>query len=248
MKKDNAPKRVAILGCFRSGTNFAKTLLEQNFNCEIKNNVFGWKHGYVPIISNDSNAECRFHYDEAFFITKNPFSFLFSLFNYHKEVQRNIIAPLDFESFIFNKIVMFDESQDHSPQLRFSSPVELWNNMNWNYYSSNKFVHVRYEKLIEKPELVCEKLALKMGLVRNSESFFIPDKRVKRINDGEKLLTKNDYMSDEIFNNSNYTSHKYMKLFNQRSIEFVLNKIDDELLKMLGYVEIVSDVVNLTNE
>ena len=72
--------KIAMMGCFRSGTNFAKTLLEQNYNCEVKNNVFGWKHGLLPIISADSNAQYRFDYEKAFFITKNPFSFLSSLF------------------------------------------------------------------------------------------------------------------------------------------------------------------------
>ena len=74
--------KIAMMGCFRSGTNFAKTILEQNYNCEVKNNVFGWKHGLLPIISADSNAQYHFDYEKAFFITKNPFSFLSSLFKY----------------------------------------------------------------------------------------------------------------------------------------------------------------------
>ena len=62
--------KIAMMGCFRSGTNFAKTILEQNYNCEVKNNVFGWKHGLLPIISADSNAQYHFDYEKAFFITK----------------------------------------------------------------------------------------------------------------------------------------------------------------------------------
>jgi hypothetical protein len=239
MKQDIPQKNLAVLGCFRSGTNFAKTLLEQNFNCTIKNNVFGWKHGFVPIISNDSNAQCDFFYDEAFFITKNPFSFIVSLFNYHTQVLRNIIAPTDFNSFITSRIVMFDQSQEHSPQLRFSSPVELWNNMNWNYWSSHRFVHIRYEKLVEQPQIVCEKAASKIGIIRTSSNFFVPEKKVKRINDAESIVHKEDYLSQENFDSNLYKQHTYMENFDLPSRNFVLDMVDDELIDKLGYSEMM---------
>jgi hypothetical protein len=242
MNKDIPKKDLAVLGCFRSGTNFAKTLLEQNYNCTIKNNVFGWKHGYVPIVSSDSNAKYDFFYDEAFFITKNPFSFLVSLFNYHTQVQRNIIAPTDFSSFITSRIVMFDQSQEHSPQLRFSSPVELWNNMNWNYWSSHRFVHIRYEKLVEQPQLVCEKAASKIGIIRTSSHFFVPEKKVKRISDAESIVNKEDYLSQENFDSSPYKQHTYMENFDQASRNFVLGTVDNELIDKLGYSELLSQL------
>lgn len=42
---------IAMMGGFRSGTNYAKTLLERNYHCRVRNHVFGWKHWFLPIIS-----------------------------------------------------------------------------------------------------------------------------------------------------------------------------------------------------
>lgn len=244
---ENLPKKVAVMGCFRSGTNFAKTLLEQNFYCHIRNNVFGWKHGYLPIISPDSDVTYTVDYEKAFFITKNPFSFVTSLFNYHIEVQRNLVAPRNFEQFLRSRITMYDQAQENSVQVRFANPIELWNSMNWNYASHKDFIHIRYDKLILDPEGVCTKAGEKLSLKRKSDTFFVPEKKVKRINDGENVTHANDYMSEQNFNIKHYTSHQYMEIFNQSTLAFVKTNVDDELIKKLGYVEIINDLVNLSN-
>ncbi|AMJ99782.1 hypothetical protein AVL55_17445 [Alteromonas macleodii] len=244
MKNDKMQK-VAMMGCFRSGTNFAKALLEQNYECVVKNNVFGWKHGFLPIISSDSNAEYRFDYEKAFFITKNPFSLLSSLFKYRTEVQRNLIAPTDFKSFIRSKLIVFDQGNPNSPQLRFSSPTDFWNAMNWNYLSHKDFQHVRYERLVEEPELITQRLANKLGLARVDRAFFVPEKKVKRINDAESLSTKSDYQTSESFDKDSYVKHEYMSMFDNDDIKCVLSQLDKELVQALGYDELIEELCSI---
>lgn len=244
MKSVQSPK-IAMMGCFRSGTNFAKALLEQNYICSVKNNVFGWKHGFLPIISSDSNAGYDFDYDKAFFITKNPFSFLSSLHKYHNEVRRNLIAPYNFKEFLRSKILVFDQANPKSPELRFSSPVDFWNAMNWNYSSHEHFKHVRYEMLVDEPEVITEKLAGKLGLERKNEAFFIPEKKVKRINDGEKLAVAEDYQTNETFDKMSYTTHEYMSLFDSDDIALIKAQMDEELTTRLGYQNLISALINL---
>ncbi|SHH37583.1 hypothetical protein SAMN05216361_4426 [Marisediminitalea aggregata] len=234
--------KIAMMGCFRSGTNFAKTILEQNYNCEVKNNVFGWKHGLLPIISADSNAQYHFDYEKAFFITKNPFSFLSSLFKYHLSVKRNLIAPNEFKQFIRTKIIVFDQGQANSPQLRFNNPIDFWTMMNWNYASKTDFVHIRYEWLVENPEVIIERAAGKMGLERISTNFITPQKEVKRINDAETTKSLEDYQTTVDFDKGRYLKHGYMTDFDSDDVRFVLSQLDDELLDKLGYVELVENL------
>ena len=242
MKNDMASKNVAMMGCFRSGTNFAKSLLESNFECQIKNHVFGWKHGFLPIMSSDSNAVYSFDYDKAFFITKNPFSFVVSLFNYHNEVKRNLIAPTEFAAFLRSKLIVFDQAQAHSVQIRFSSPIDYWNAMNWNYSSHKDFVHVRYESLVAHPEVITKKLADKLGLSPRNKAFFIPEKKVKRTNDNEVQLSHEDYMTEQTFDKSTYTQNRYMDNFSKEDLSIVAQQIDRELVDKLGYESVLKSL------
>ncbi|WP_070125751.1 hypothetical protein [Alteromonas confluentis] len=235
-------KNVAMMGCFRSGTNFAKSLLESNYECKIKNHVFGWKHGFLPIMSEDSNAEYKFIFDTAFFITKNPFSLLVSLFNYHNEVQRNLIAPNVFSDFLRSKLIVHDQAQANSVQLRFSSPVDYWNAMNWNYASHKDFVHVRYESLVEYPEVITKKLADKLDLSPKEAAFFVPEKKVKRTNDNDKLTSKEDYMTEQNFDRSAYMKNQYMKNFSAEDIALVASELDRELIEKLGYTPLMQEL------
>lgn len=231
--------KVAMSGCLRSGTNYAKALLEQNFECEVKNNIFGWKHGFLPIISSDSSLKKRFEYEGAFFITKNPYSFLVSLFRYHIQVKRNLIASNNFQSFIRSKLIVFDHTTEKPLQLRFSNPIDYWNALNWNVSSQPDFKHVRYEMLLDNPNQTTKKLASKLGLKAKQGDFFVPEKKVQRINDGDIIRSRRDYMGAEDFDKSVYQSSEYMSRFKDTDIACVKSQVDVELLEQLGYTELM---------
>lgn len=235
-------KKIAVLGCFRSGTNYSKSLLELNFDCNVRNNLFGWKHGFVPIVSSDSNVTYETSYDAAYFVTKNPFSFLVSLYRYYKDAKLNIIASDEFDKFIRGKIVIFDGGNRNSPQLRFANPVELWNSMNWNYKSCNHLIHVRYEMLLSQPQITTNKLARRLGVKPKTKVFEVPQRKVKRMNDRIEYLDSSDMQTKQKFNKRQYLDNEYMEMFSPELVEFVLAQLDYDLVEALGYSEIINDL------
>ncbi len=237
-----ANKHLAVIGCFRSGTNYTKALLELNYECRVTNNVFGWKHGLVPIVSNEAKSNFNNTCDGVFFVTKNPFSFLFSLFNYHKNAGLNIIAEKEFIDFIREDIVIFDQAQPHSPRLKFRNPIELWNFMNWHYVSVHNIKHVRYEMLVANPETITEKLARKLGLIKKRGDFIDLEKKVKRMNDSQIFTSPDEFQSNETFSKNLYLDADYMKTFTQQDVSYVMKQLDYGLAESLGYADIISDL------
>ncbi|MEP3349835.1 MAG: hypothetical protein ABJN96_07765 [Marinomonas sp.] len=237
-------KTIAVLGCFRSGTNFTKALLELNYTCKVVNDVFGWKHGVVPIVSNTLRSNFSFEYDGCYFITKNPYSFLYSLYKYFSTVGLNIKAHKGFSDFIRNEIIVFDQSQAKSPKMKFKNPVELWNFMNWHYHSLDNIKHVRYEKLIESPELIVSKLADKLDLKRLDASFVVPENKIKRMNDKGDYNGLLEYQTKEKFDRNVYSSNSYMLEYKKSDIDFVLNSLDHGLISSLGYKGLIDDLLS----
>ncbi|MFB9932395.1 hypothetical protein ACFFLZ_00630 [Photobacterium aphoticum] len=240
-------KVIAMLGCFRSGTNYSKSLLESNYDCIVKNDIFGWKHGFVSLASEQSkNVELR--YDGAYFVTKNPFSFVVSLYKYYKEVRLNVIASDDFYSFIRNKIVIFDQSNPDGPKLRFSNPVELWNNLNFNYLSVSSLHHVKYESLLSDTEEQLKIIAQKMGLARKTQEFISPKNSVKRMNDKQVFSDIFQMQTNTPFDVLSYENNSYMNYFHEEDVKFILEHIDSDLIVKLDYKEKISELLGFFHE
>ncbi len=236
-------KHLAVIGCFRSGTNYTKALLELNYECRVTNNVFGWKHGLVPIVSNEAKSNFDISCDGVFFVTKNPFSFISSLFDYYKSANLNIIAKKEFYDFISNEIIIFDQAQQHSPKLKFNNPIQLWNFMNWHYLSLQNIKHVRYEMLVQNPEFITRKLAEKLMLTKKTDDFIDLHKKVKRMNDSQKFNSVEEFQSNEVFSKKVYIEADYMNKFKQRDVSYILEQLDEELVKNLAYDDIIAKLI-----
>ncbi|WP_282167769.1 hypothetical protein [Shewanella japonica] len=239
----NDIKKIAVLGCFRSGTNYSKTLLESNFHCEVKNNIFGWKHGFLPIISNDSTVNYNVDFDAAYFVTKNPFSFLVSLHKYFVQAKLNIKAKTEFNDFVTSKIVVFDGGNPDSVELRFSSPLELWNALNWNYASHKNLIHVRYEMLLKTPKITCNKLASRLGVETKGNTFVTPKNIVKRMNDKQGYADIKAMETGQKFKSNQYLDNTYMSQFNADLRAFVIKNVDEELIERLGYKDMLNELL-----
>ena len=160
-------KNIALFGIFRSGTNFTRTVLEWNYNCQLTTNLLGWKHGFYPVIVERSIL--KYPNVNTIFVTKNPFSTINSLFNYYQTNGRNIIAADDWKSFLRQRFIIYDFFQKGSPQYRFSNVVDFWNSMNWNYSSIKvpeiSIVHIRYEDMLENTFSTAQETASKLDLL-----------------------------------------------------------------------------------
>lgn len=226
---------VTVVGAFRSGTNYLKALLEQNHRCEVRFNTYGWKHGFIPVVS--EFADYGFEIEHGVFVTKSPLSYLSSLHAYHSEIGRNMTAPKGWHEFLRSPLTIYIEIAPDSPEYRFASPVDYWNALNWNHLSVARkapgFVHCKYESLIAGDEARVAELAARWGLVRNKGEFIRPEKKMQRMSDAPDA--KKRYESDQSFEPEHYLSRAYLDRFAPDDVEFVANRVDPEVLHLLGY-------------
>jgi len=232
-------RNIALFGIFRSGTNYTRTILEWNYHCQLTTNLLGWKHGFYPIIAEMSVLD--YPVADTIFVTKNPFSAIDSLFNYFQTNGRNIIASKEWKQFLRKRFIIYDFSQQHSPQYRFSNVVELWNCMNWNFSSVQKkefsSVHIRYEDMLEDVILTANSVAEILNLQPRFsviDDFRIPSRVTRNMGD-KQCQSDEDYLTNKVFDKTRYSSKDYYQLFDTDDIDFVLNALDMDLVRHLGY-------------
>lgn len=238
-------KQISLLGMFRSGTNFTKIVLESNYEVVIDTDAFGWKHGFLPILS--KHAGIAYPGLDYVYVTKNPFSSIWSLYNYFSSNKRNIRAAENWKKFLRSRFVILDGWTPGSPQFRFSTPVDYWNSMNWNLASGEAggtaCVHVRYESFLEQTQHEAERVAGALGIERRSEhsQFVVPEERVRNLGSRQRVL-KAQTTHDEKFDRESQTAHVYMDSFDTEDTEYVLASVDRELVKRLGYADLLKDI------
>ena len=235
MKQQN----IALFGIFRSGTNFTRTVMEWNYDCQLTTNLLGWKHGYYPIIVKRSVLK----YPDAniLFVTKSPFSSITSLYNYFQTNGRNIFSDKEWKGFLRKRFVTYDFFQDGSPQYRFANVVDFWNAMNWNFASIKRpgiiSTHVKYESMLEDSVNYSQNIAKQLGLTprfSNIESFKIPSKVTKNMGD-QLRENESDYLTEKLFNSATYLNKDYYQQYDKDDLNFILDHIDMDLINHLGY-------------
>lgn len=232
-------QKIALFGIFRSGTNFTRTVLEWNYDCQLTTDQMAWKHGFYPITVKRSVLE--YPDMNTLFVTKNPFSSINSLFNYYQSNGRNIFADKEWSGFLRKRFVVYDFFQEASPQYRFANIIDFWNAMNWNYASVKRpgmtCVHVRYEDMISDTVNYAEKVANELELsplYSDRDGFRIPTKITRNMGD-QPRHNEADYLTDRAFDLQRYIDESYFDRFDDRDIEFILEHIDRDLVKHLGY-------------
>ena len=233
-------KKIAIQGLFRTGTNFTKSILENNYHCQTSFTTFGWKHSFIPELAGNQKTK---KYDLCILVTKNPFSFLVSLFNYHVKEKMNIIAPNTFDEFLSSRIIIYNSHNPDSQRFKFKNPIEMWNQLNFNFLHTKNTTHICYEDLINSPQLLIEQAVKGLNLrVKNKGSFVIPSQKVKRLGDSAPGKNINDYTTKDKFNSTSYQKHAYMKEFSTDNISFILSNIDFDLVEQLDYKTLITEL------
>ena len=229
-------KKIAVLGAFRTGTNYVRYLLESNYHCRARYDTFGWKHAGVGIFSKSSGI--KYANQPVIYISKNPASFVASLYDYYLKVDRNIIAEKNWHDFLRGPIIIFDSKPDKSTQLRFSNPVQYWNFLYWNLSNlpKDKFISfgLRYESLIQNPEAEISTIAKHLKLRRISEQFNLPEKKLGRMKD-KQLSTHKSSVSENAFDLNAYLNAEYLQRYSMDELEFINAETDQHLLSKLGY-------------
>ncbi len=232
---------IAVAGALRSGTNYLKFLLEQNYAVTANSNVFGWKHAGVPVLASDSGLA----YPDVplAYIVKNPYSFVVSLSRYHQRRvtmghKISIEGGLDFASFLTSPVTIFDSQLVGTPQLRFANPVQYWNFIYWNLekLDTGRFraAGFNYEDLICNPDRV-RGIEAFAKFRRHSETLATPENQLRRLGGAAKPTTKAEYQKSEEFDAAYYAEKRYLDSFSSSQLAFMRAEIDPWLMTQRGY-------------
>lgn len=237
-KGEKQMRDITIIGVFRTGTNYTRTLLEINYEVKAHFDKWGWKHGLIPTFTPSSNF--KYSKDNILLIVKDPLSTLVSLFDYAKNTKKNIRANTEsFKTFLKSPIYFFNETNNSiSPEYYFSNPIQMWNSVIWNHLSfteKSKGLVIKYENILNYPEEEAKKISIKFDLEKKNKKFFLPDKITKNMNDKERI-SKTDYLTNNNFQKKDYFLNKnYLKSFDKNDLEFTYNELNHTLLKKLNY-------------
>ncbi len=233
-------KKLTIIGLFRSGTNYTRTLLELNYKTMTFYDSHGWKHGIIPTFTKGSG----YVYSDFPTITviKDPLAILDSWFKYmigHNVNFRILTTDDSFSSFIRSKIYYFNGADKIHPEYVFQNPIQMWNFIVWNHISFVKQtngVYVRYEDLLNNPEETCSKISNKFQFERKTDKFAVPEKVTKNMVSNMKRKSEEVYFRNKTFDKKDYfNDKKYLDKFSPDDLLFVKKELDNELLDMLDY-------------
>jgi len=231
-------KEVCLIGLFRSGTNYTRTLLEYNYKVEVSYDKWGWKHGPMPTYT--SSSQNSYSDEGVLLVVKHPLSTLDSIFSYAKKNGRNIRCDTSsFRNFLLNPIIYFHEGEELSPEYYFKNPLQMWSSIVWNHLSlveKKNGVVVRYEDLLKDPATAIKNVGTVLKLEKNSVDFLVPENVTQNMNDKKKRQGKEDYITSKKFDKSEYFKNKeYLVNYDSELIEFAGSELNKDLLKKLGY-------------
>lgn len=232
---------VAVVGALRSGTNYLKFLLEQNYEVTAASNAFGWKHAGVPVMAGDSGL--AYPDIPLAYIVKNPYAFVVSLSRYHQRKVKlgheiSVEGGVDFASFLTNPITIFDSQLAGTPKLRFANPVQYWNFIYWNLETLDRarfrIVGFNYETLVCDPNTLYNIESL-VKLRRRTEMLETPENQLKRLGGATVPTSKSGYQNGELFDAVYYAEKRYLDTFTPSQLTFMRTEIDPWLMTQRGY-------------
>lgn len=227
---------IAVAGAFRSGTNYLKYLLDENYHVTAEFNLFGWKHAGVPILAPNSGLG---YPDIALcYVVKNPYAFIVSLHRYVCTTMQSVRSHEDFDRFLTEPVIMLDSQMAYSPQMRFSNPVQYWNHIYWNLETLDrdhfKVTGFNYEELIANPEAI-RRVEQMLALERKSESIAVPQNALRRLGTRNEKKVRKRYETEEAFNAGFYLDDRYLEKLSKDHIAFISGEVDPWLMAQRGY-------------
>jgi hypothetical protein len=239
-------KFIKVFGERNSGTNYLESLVRRNFTLSILpgkvnpafrrlkefeiirylyftttfNTFFGWKHAQInPKLINGIAKS-----NETLFlvITKNPYSFLLSLYKrpYHQRSRK-----ADFASFIQSR---WNATYFENGPKFYESPIELWNAKQASYLefmSSNFNVYmIRYEDLLLDPEDIFNKVRTKFNLSK-SDKFFT----------NASMSMKGEADKDFSYYKEYYLHERWREKLTHEHISTINSRLNPDIVTRLGY-------------
>ena len=215
-----------IYSQMRTGTNYISSILLNNFiDTNVFMNIGGWKHGKLIEFPNnielvnmvDINTVKNIEIDKTIdlfknnnvnflVIIKNPYMWIHSISIYYKKE----ITP--------SNVIKY---------------IKGWNEIYSNYKDYIEFGKaylVKYEKLLEHPDQILNKIKKKFNLTKKNREYIFENK---------KLYTNTDYTIgktiNEIFDKNIYIKPKISEYLSNDIIKIINENINKTLLKFYEY-------------
>ncbi len=184
--------------------------------------TLGWKHALMKPAHILERYARAFANPVVVTLTKNPYSWLVSLYRrpYHQQYPQ---GKPDFETFLRQpwKTVF----RDNAPR-RLSSPVELWNIKNAAYLTSARalpIVNLTFEALLADPAGIIDDLARRFGWSRLSPDFVNHEASTKE--SGKDSGFYSDY----------YARERWKDSLTPQAVALVNERVDQALMRHFGY-------------
>ena len=210
---------IKIFGLPRSCTNITEAVLKTNFKVRVLTNFPCWKHGRNTHQGLSLHDEKRkIHTDELKYVicSKHPYDWLFSLFNFenNSKRQKNTI-----DEFIRQSCWHY-RNDDRGP--KSGNPIDAYNELSKQWFSEHTdptiLQHVKHQDLLLDQIEVAKRLEENFGLIRKVKDL-VPV--ANRINPGLK--------------NSKQAFKVQKHNFSKKTIKYINNKLDKEVVNLLGY-------------
>lgn len=228
-------KQIKVFGLPRSGTNYLEFMLSKNFYVDIPRFKLEWKHGET------SNNNFR----NKIFITKNPFSWIYSFYNFIQSYsfygkKRAIMfcfkENLSFDEFIKTpfkcEFYPFANNKNFKVFHNSENIIHHYNKMNNNWFTYAK--HIKYESFLENTEEQLNEIQKFFKITKRNNYFFYPKNDLKP--GGSFFYKRLEYQSKNFYKKYNFYKNKeYMNFFSIENIKFINQELDKSLLKKLTY-------------
>lgn len=195
-------------------------LVDLYFQATIKRNL-GWKHMLTMPTLLPFQSEISNHAISFVTITKNPYSWLSSLYRIPHHYRGSL--PASFEEFLVTP--WRTVSREFSPE-RYADPVDMWNCKNASYLKMRdhfKVINIRYEDLLVDIEPVLSSVEKALSLTRKYKHFV-----------NIECSTKNDSMTYYDYRDY-YLGSEWRNQFSDQAIAIIRDRIDRDLCREFGY-------------
>lgn len=206
---------IKIFGLPRTCTNFTEAFLEKNFKVRVLVSDPIWKHGCCNLLYDTLELKNGEVIKSKFIIcTKNPYSWFVSIRDYAYRNHKN--KPL------LKKYIKGDKTW-RSNHYKEYSPINAYNKMHRDWLFNIQCR--RSDKLIIKSEQISgdqKHIANKISDAFNVE-----------VNDFKEIRKR--VMQKGKITSSDYQTKDYMSEYDEELLDYVNERIDPEIMKLLGY-------------
>jgi hypothetical protein len=198
------------------GREWVKDLYFKNSHSE----NLGWKHTKVCPFDSYSNAFSEIANVGFITITKNPYSWLLSL--YKKPYHQYYKKKPDFEEFLTSPWKSLGRD---NVDKNWVTPIELWNIKNRSYLDMGdvNYINTTTEDIFLSPEQLISKVCEKFSIGRKSEEFLNYERSTK--NSGKDSNWYRNY----------YLNEEWAEEISASAIDIINERVDSDLMGIYNY-------------